>query len=58
VALLHNAYTNVTFHMVVLTVPYIGKEVQLGLLKFQNPLLWCLALRCNFLEEGGSCLQA
>lgn len=37
---------------------YIGKEGQLGLLKFLNPLLQRLALRCNFVEEAGSCLQA
>jgi len=39
-------------------VPYIGKEVQLGLLKFLDPLLHRLTVRCNFLEEAGSCLQA
>jgi hypothetical protein len=39
-------------------VPCVGKEAQLGLLKFLGPLLQRLAVRCNFLEEAGSCLQA
>jgi hypothetical protein len=49
---------DVTFHMLVQTVPCIWKEVQLDLLKFLDPLLQRLAVRCNFLEEAGSCLQA